>query len=279
MSILKVKSIYDNLSKTELKIADYILENYGKIIYMPVTELAHECKAGETSIIRFCQKLGYKGFHDFKLSLAKENIDDNTHIHGNKIKGGNDIPSIVNQIKINNITAINNTASLLDFDNISIAAKKISKAAIVDIYGVGASSFTAGDLTYKLLRLGINVRNYSDNHLALMSASTLNRESVAIGISFSGCTKDTVDALKTAKGNNAYTIAITNHLRSPITNYAELSLFTSAEETPLRSGALTSKIAQLFILDILYTVIILNIKEKAYSYLDKTAKSVVERLY
>ena len=279
MSILKVKSIYDSLSKTELKIADYIFANCEKVIYMSVTELAHECKAGETSIIRFCQKLEYKGFQDFKLALAKENIDDSTHIHGNKIIEGNDIPSIVNQIRNNNIAAINNTASLLSFKNIDLTAEKISKASIVDIYGVGASSFTAGDLTYKLLRLGINVRNYADNHLELMSAATLNKRSVAIGISFSGCTRDTVDALKTAKENKAYTIAITNHLRSPITNYADLSLFTSAEETPLRSGALTSKIAQLFILDILYTVIAVKIKEKAYNNLDKTAKSVVDRLY
>jgi DNA-binding MurR/RpiR family transcriptional regulator len=279
MSILKIKSIYDSLSKTEFKIADYILTNYEKVIYMSVTELAHECNAGETSIIRFCQKLEYKGFQDFKLSLAKENIDDTTHIHGNKIAEGNDVLSIVQQIQNNNIAAINNTAQLINFENLKLAADKIAAAEIVDIYGVGASSFTAGDLTYKLLRLGINVRNYQDNHLELMSAATLNKNSVAIGISFSGCTKDTVDTLKTAKEANAYTIAITNHLRSPITKYADVSLFTSAEETPLRSGALTSKIAQLFILDILYTVIAVQIKKKAYNNLDKTAKSVVDRLY
>jgi DNA-binding MurR/RpiR family transcriptional regulator len=279
MSILKIRSIYDSLSKTEIKIADFILKNFEKVIYMSVTELAHECSAGETTIIRFCQKLEYKGFQDFKLSLAKENIDNSTHIHGNKISGGNDVQSIVRQIQNNNISAINNTAQLLNFKNLEIAANKIASAEIIDIYGIGASSFTAGDLTYKLLRLGLNVRNYSDNHLELMSAATLSKKSVAIGISFSGCTKDTVDALKTAKETKAYTIAITNHLRSPITEHAKLSLFTSAEETPLRSGALTSKIAQLFVLDILYTVIAVKIKDKAYNNLDKTAKSVVDRLY
>ena len=279
MSILKVKSIYDSLSKTEIKIADYILNNCRKVIYMSVTELAHSCNAGETTIIRFCQKLEYKGFQDFKLAIAKENIDDSTHVHGNKIEKGDGINSIIGQIKNNNLAAINNTAELIDTNKLELAAEKIISADIVDIYGVGASNFTAGDLTYKLLRLGINVRSYQDNHLELMSAATLSKKSTAIGISFSGCTKDTVDALRTAKNANSYTIAITNHLRSPITNYADLSLFTAAEETPLRSGALTSKIAQLFVLDILYTVIAVKIKSKAYNNLDKTAKSVVDRLY
>lgn len=279
MSILKIKSIYDSLSKTELKIADYILKNFNNVIYMSVTELANACNAGETSIIRFCQKLEFKGFQDFKLSLAKENIDESTHIHGNNFTNTDDASYILKQIQQNNIAAINNTASILDLDKIKLAANKIISSDKVDIYGVGASCFTAGDLLYKLLRIGINVRCYFNNHLELMSAAVLGKESVAIGISFSGCTKDTVDALRTAKETGAFTIAITNHMYSPITKYADVSLFTSTQETPLRSGALTSKIAQLFILDVLYSMIAVNIKDSAYCNLDKTAKSVVDRLY
>ncbi|HJO93146.1 MAG TPA: MurR/RpiR family transcriptional regulator, partial [Victivallales bacterium] len=97
------------------------------------------------------------------------------------------------------VAAIENTVSMVNINYIEKASDKILKSDRVEIYGVGASAFTAGDLMYKLIRLGINASTYGDNHLQLMSAATLDNKSTALGISYSGGTIDTVSSLRTAK--------------------------------------------------------------------------------
>ncbi len=279
MSILTIRSFYNNFSKTEKKIADFVLSKPNKIVYMSITEFAEECNVGETSIIRFCRKIGLKGYQEFKLTLAKENMGYSENIYGSDIKEGDSTSELVHKIKNNNVAAIENTVSMVNINYIEKASDKILKSDRVEIYGVGASAFTAGDLMYKLIRLGINASTYGDNHLQLMSAATLDNKSTALGISYSGGTIDTVSSLRTAKKSGAFTIAITNFIKSPITEFADIVLLTSASETPLRSGALSSKVAQLVLMDILYTVTAVKSGNKAFSNLDKTAESVLEKLY
>lgn len=276
--LLKIRSLYTSFSKTEKRVADYILENGDKIIYMSVTEFAENCEVGETTIIRFCRKIGLKGYQEFKLLLAREMVNPEENLHEN-VKNEDEIDDIINKIANSNIQVIKDTSNLLSKEHVQKAVEVIINANKVDIYGVGASAFTAGDAKYKFMRLGINCEAFSDAHMQAMSAVNLTENSVAIGISFSGSTKDTVDSLELAKKSGAFTIAITNYIKSPITKVADLVLLTSAKETPLRSGALTSKIAQLHILDILYTALAIKKDKKAYEALNKTAEAVLPKLY
>jgi RpiR family transcriptional regulator, carbohydrate utilization regulator len=276
--ILQVKSLYNSFSKTEKKIADYLFENSGKVIYLSVTEFAEKCEVGETSIIRFCRRIGLKGYQEFKLILARESVSPKENFHA-RINDSNDIEGIINSITAVNIEAIENTSKILSRTRLQKSVDAILSADKVDIYGVGASAFTAGDAKYKFMRIGINCECVSDPHFQCMSAVNLTSKSVAIGISFSGSTKDTIDSLSIAKKTGAFTIAITNYEKSPITKYADAVLLSSAEETPLRSGALTSKIAQLQILDILYTAVAIRMEETAYKNLNKTGEAVLSKMY
>lgn len=276
--ILKVKSLYNSFSKTEKKIADYMFENIQKIIFMSITEFADSCEVGETSIIRFCRSIGLTGYQEFKLILARESVDPKENLH-QRINNADDMEGIINSITNVNIEAIKNTSMVISKERLQSAVNAIISADKLDIYGVGASAFTAGDAKYKFMRIGINCEALGDPHLQCMSAVNLTKKSVAIGISFSGSTRDTVDSLSIAKKAGAFTIAITNYEKSPITKFSDVVLLTSAEETPLRSGALTSKIAQLQILDILYTAIALKMQDKAYENLDKTGESVLSKMY
>jgi len=275
---LKIRTLYNSFSKTAKKIADYVLENRDEIIYMSVTELAEKCEVGETTIIRFCRKIGLKGYQEFKLVLARE-MANKQEIVSDKVTNEDDIETIINKVTESNIQAIRDTARLISRDTIEKAAEVIIGSDKVDVYGVGSSGFTAGDTKYKFMRIGIKCESFSDPHMQCMSAVNLTDKSVAIGISSSGSTKDTVDSLSKAKEAGAFTIAITNYAKSPITNVADLVLLTVARETPIRSGALTSKIAQLDVIDILYTVIAIKSEKKAYEYLNKTAEAVLQKLY
>jgi RpiR family carbohydrate utilization transcriptional regulator len=276
--LLKIRSLYSSFSKTEKKIADYVLTNDYKIIYMSVTELAENCEVGETSIIRFCRTIGLKGYQEFRLVLARESIEPRENVH-EKIKEDDTIEEIIDKITTVNIQAIQNTSRVISLSALNKAIDAIIKADKVNVYGVGASSFTAGDALYKLMRIGINCESLCDAHLQNMSVVNLTQKSVAIGISFSGSTKDTVDSLSLAKKAGAFTIAITNYEKSPITKFADVVLLNSAEETPLRSGSLTAKIAQLQVLDVLYTGIALKLGDRAHKLLNRTADAVLPKLY
>lgn len=276
--LLKIRSLYNAFSKTEKKVADYIFENGNKAIYMSITELAENCDVGETTIIRFCRKIGLKGYQEFKLVLAREMVKPHENVLDN-VANDDSLSELIKKITITNIKAIEDTARMISDENLDRAVNAILKADKVDIYGVGASAFTAGDAKYKLMRIGVKCEAFADPHMQSMSAVLLTDKSAAIGISFSGSTRDTTDSLTLAKKAGAYTIAITNYAKSPITKVADAVLLTSATETPLRSGALTSKIAQLHVLDILYTALTLKLNDKSYEYLNKTAEAVLPKLY
>ncbi|WP_027630405.1 MurR/RpiR family transcriptional regulator [Ruminiclostridium cellobioparum] len=276
--LLKIRSLYSSFSKIEKKIADYIFLHEIEIIYMSITEFSENCEVSETSIVRFCRKINLKGYQEFKLVLARECVNPQENLH-EKIHGDDNIEEIINKITVANIEAIKNTSKILSTAAMEKAINAILAADRIDIYGVGASAFTAGDAKYKFMRIGIKCESFSDPHLQNMSAVNLDSKSVAIGISFSGSTKDTVDSLALAKKAGAFTIAITNYEKSPITKYANAILLTSAEETPLRSGALTSKIAQLQVLDIFYTAVAIRRGDLAFDMLNKTAEAVLPKLY
>lgn len=196
--LLKVRSLYNSFSKTEKKVADYLLDHYDKVIYMSVTEFAENCDVGETTIIRFCRKIGLKGYQEFKLVLAREIVNPQEDVHQD-IDVKDDINSIIKKIIATNIKAIEDTSKLISPKQLEKAVNAISIAKKVDIYGVGASAFTAGDTKYKLMRIGVMCEAFGDPHMQCMSAVNLDKNCAAIGISFSGSTKDTVDSLTLAK--------------------------------------------------------------------------------
>jgi DNA-binding MurR/RpiR family transcriptional regulator len=128
----------------------------------------------------------------------------------------------------------------------------IANAGRVDVYGVGASAFVAADLQQKLHRIGRVSFAWNDTHIMLTSAAVLRPGDVAVAISHTGSTTDTVEALRTAREHGATTIALTNYPTSPVTEVADLVLTTAARETTFRSGATSSRIAQLTVIDCLF---------------------------
>ncbi|MDI3310333.1 MAG: MurR/RpiR family transcriptional regulator [Thermoanaerobacterium sp.] len=276
--ILKIRSVYNSLTKTEKKVADYVLNNVGDVIYLSITELAEKADVGETTIVRFCRHIGMSGFQEFKLNIAKDMVGPETSIHEG-INFQDSLETLVQKITTENTLVLSNTTKILSLNELERAVDAILKANKIEIFGVGASGYTALDAKYKFMRLGLNVNANLDPHIQAISAVGLHDGDVAIGISFSGSTKDTVETCRLAKEAGAKIICITNYARSPITSNADIVLLTSARETPLRSGALTSKIAQLHLLDILYTAVAIRLKDKAIQNINKTAKAVLDKLY
>ena len=150
----------------------------------------------------------------------------------------------------------------------------IAAAGRVDVYGVGASAFVAADLQQKLHGFGRVSFNWSDTHIMLTSAAVLSPGDVAIGISHTGSTIDTVEALREARRAGATTVALTNFPRSPITRVADFILTTAARETTFRSGATASRIAQLTVIDCLFIGVAQQHLESARTALESTYAAV-----
>ncbi|KKI92100.1 transcriptional regulator [Bacillus sp. SA1-12] len=276
--IVLISSIYKSLTKAEQKVADFVLTDPHEAVYSSVTDLAEKSGVGETSVIRFCRKLGFKGFQEFKLTVAQNLVSPEELVHG-KLDEKDSADIMARKITTQNIQILEDTFNLVQKDKLEMAANVILKAKKIYMYGVGSSGITAMDLKNRFMRLGLNVEAVSDSHFMAMSASLVSKDDVVIGISTSGSTKDIVEAIKIAKANNAHIICLTNYALSPITTHANITLLAAAREAPLQGGSFSAKIAQLQILEILITLIGLKQKKKSIESIEKTAKAVLNKMY
>jgi len=273
---LNIKMLYDEMGKAEKRIADWIFENPGKIISLSIVELADLCKCSEATIVRFSKRLGFGGYQELKISIAAEGgaASISTGITAD------DTPFGIYEKVCNDIyMSMEKTKKSLDEKSLKAACDKISAADKIVVFGLGNSASVATDVSHKFLRAGLNSVAYSDNHMQVIAASHLKEGDVAIGISHSGSSKDIVDALKLAREHGAATIAITNSGKSPLLKFADIALFTSADETEYSILALNSRIVQLAIVDSIYHYIVLNHSEKAMDSIKETERSLLNKKY
>lgn len=280
--IPSISSSKKSLTKTEKKIAEKILKNPEEIVYSSITDLAEKVNVGDATIIRFCRKFDCKGYHEFKMRLAQEiwaNSDDNTTGIEREIGINDNVSDVIQKIYNSNIKALKETISLIKEEDVKKAAEIIEDSKKIHFYGIGASAIIALDAKYKYSRIGLNVDVYTDGHAMFMDGSLLGTGDAVVGISYSGSTRDTVDALRIAKESGAKTICITHHMKSPITQYADVVLVTGSKETPFQGGALSTKVAQMYVLDILYTEVFKKDIKRYETNKKRTSEVLVEKLY
>jgi DNA-binding MurR/RpiR family transcriptional regulator len=282
----KIKTVYNHLSKSEKKVADYVLEHGHEVTRLPLTDLAQKSQVSEPTVVRFTKRVGFSGYSDLKLSIMKDwgkktvTQDNNASLlidlHVNKDDKLEDIPGKMIHITMK---ALQDTLRIIDISEYLKAVKSLSEANIIDIYGVGNSGSITNDLMNKLMRIGLNARAFNDNHLQQISATHLTKDDVAIAISHSGSTKDVIDTLKIAKENGARTIALSNYKASEISKYADIQLFTGDFETTFYSETMVSRISQLAIVDMLYMGLLLSDYSKYTNRLDKINLLVEKKNY
>jgi DNA-binding MurR/RpiR family transcriptional regulator len=246
------------LSQMERKLAERILASPAEIVHMGITELAEQCGVSPATITRFCKVFHFKGFPDFKVNLAAEiaGSDQGLQEGGSSyqdIVAGNPLSTIVEAMQANHLASIRDTTSLLNIERLEAAVELLCRARRVDLYGMATSSIVAQDFYQKLIRIGVNCTAFADSHMQITSASTLGEGDVAFAVSYSGETPETIDALSCAGAGGASTIALTSYGSSTLAAQADIPLFSSSLEKGMRRGDMASRIAQLHIIDILFT--------------------------
>ncbi|MGE5553576.1 MAG: MurR/RpiR family transcriptional regulator [Betaproteobacteria bacterium] len=272
----RIRDLQERLSSTERVVAQFVLERPREVVFSSITELADSLNVGETTVLRFCRKVGFKGYQEFKLSLASS-LGEGAVATTAVLEGV--APDPLAALAEENIRAIRETAAVCRAEALTAAAEALVNARRIHFYGVGSSGVTALDAKYKFLRIGLMADSFPDTHLQAMAASSLDRQDAAVGLSVSGSTKDTVESLKLARQAGARTISITSYARSPITRYSDVVLLMATRESPLQGGGYSAKIAQLHVLDLLATTVAEKLGRKALLYRERTAKAVLDKLY
>lgn len=259
--ILQIKSQYNTFNETEKKVAEYIINNPGGIIYSTISQVAEMLDVADATIFRFCKKINLKGFQDLKITLATEFTKGTNSYANEQIDATDNEQTIVNKVFNANITALNDTLHSVDSKLIAKAANSVLSADQIVFYGNGGSGAVAMDAHQKFLRTGLKVSVYTDNHLQLMSVAQLTEKDLIIVFSHSGSNLNMMNVLDVAKENGTKSIGITSFSRSPIGERVDISLNAISQETGYQFEAFASRIAHLTIIDSIYISVMLKRKE------------------
>lgn len=262
--LIRISNMLEDLSTREKKVADYILRQPEEIKDLNTYEIAERTETSQATVVRFAKRIGFKGFPDFKLALSQDLGNRKAEAHVNiiheEIKADDSFDIIGKKISNANVVAINNTYDVTDFDELEKAVVAIGKANKIMIAGVGFSGIVAKDLYYKLLELGKHAIIETDTHMQLSCLSTMTSKDILFIISHSGKTVEMYNIVKVAKSKNIKIIAMTSIAPNPIRELADIRLSTVEMKNNFRSTALSPRISQLTIIDMLYVKLMLENK-------------------
>lgn len=277
-ALAKIKHASEQLTNSERKVASYIELNPQSVIQMTLSEFAQACGVSEATIVRFIRKIGFETFQELKFSLAKDE-HQSYQVDESSIAPTDSPADVLRKVTAGAIKTIQNTYGVTNLDEYVRLAHAVRSARRIEIYGVGSSGAVAQLLQYKLIRSGYNAVALTDPHMQSFSASLLSAKDLAIAISQSGSTKDTVDTLEIAKEHGAVTAAITDHRNSPIAKFASIIIETFSSENPIDTAAGRSVLAQVYAIEVLTGILHILDYEHCRQFGDETARAVLKKLY
>ena len=135
--ISKIKSVYSELYAKGQQIATVILKDPNKVIYQSIKELAAECGTSESSIVRFCKTIGYSGYNELKLELAKCTFEIETvnELLSEAKPSQSTIENITRGLFTDTSTLLQNLLSTLDYCVIGDIISTILNAKVLYVNG------------------------------------------------------------------------------------------------------------------------------------------------
>lgn len=254
--ISNIHNCYASLTDTEKKIADTILNSPVEAVNMSAKELADRSDTVPSSVMRFCKSVGAKGFSDFKISLSaelgsKKRSDEQDVRDMLPVYEGDTPEEVFGKVFASGIHTLEDTLSMMDFEQIGAVTQVLKQANRVVLFGVGTSSVIAMDAQYRFAQLGLSTAACTDILFMKVTAANLKPGDVAVGISHSGNTKATVDALRRAKKAGAATIAISSFAQSRLAKESDYRMIAFSDDQNYPVEAVSARIAHMCIVDAL----------------------------
>ncbi|MDR1930358.1 MAG: MurR/RpiR family transcriptional regulator [Treponema sp.] len=253
-----IREYVPRLPRAERRAAEYVLAEPKKTLYFNISELAKQSGVSQAAIVRFCRRIGADGFAGFKLRLSHDvfRISDERYLPDLDLEADREPGTVVKNVIAGVQRGMAWLESLSDIHLLNSAVRMIQEARLNHIFGIGASSLAAQDLYQKLLRIGIPATAPLDTDLQITAACNLKAEDTAVVISYSGETPAMLTAALWAKKKGAGLITLTMESKNSLRNSADIALLVPASERVYRTGAMVSRITQLAVIDMLYSLLL-----------------------
>lgn len=271
-----IRSAYHGLTKSEQRIAEYIMENADTIMEETIPRLAAHTGSSEITVSRFCKKLGFSGLQSLKIALAAE-LSSEGDLRYQDIHPEDSYAILAEKVFQNISDGLTDTLKLLDYQAVEQAVDALVKAKRIAVYGFGNSATVCRDIETRFLRFGMVVQSYADSHQQVTSASLLTPEDVVIAISHTGATIAMLDTVKVAKKNGAKIIVITSYAKSSLAELADITLIGMGREVHYRSEAVASRLIHMAITDVLYTGIAMKIPARYRDNISRMRAVIAEK--
>ncbi len=259
--IARIQGNFHDFTPAERRIAEAVLADPDGLVLASITDLAERSGGSEAAVSRFARKLGYGSFAEFKLALSRDIAPTGKPVYGD-VELGDDVETVVAKVAAGNIRAIDDAVRRVDQAALAEAARRISVANRVAFFGFAGSAIAAQDAMNHFVRAIPNVFHFVDSHEQTIWTSLCGPGDVLVLCSHSGASRDLVDLARLAVDRGAFVVAITNQGGNALAEVAQLNLHTSTRDSRFREEALTSRIATLTLIDILYVLVALQRPEE-----------------
>nr|WP_136252708.1 SIS domain-containing protein [Ningiella ruwaisensis] len=273
----KLKALLPTLSNSEEKLAQFILRSPNALRDLSSQKLASTVGVSQSSVVKFAQKLKYKGYPALKMAVLDDlkNADtDHQTLHGS-IAVDDDYATMANKLLQSKIAVLNQTKELNDAQSLAKAVAMLSDARRVLITGIGGSALVGKDFAFKLQKLGILALSEVDGHAQLALASTMTKNDLVFAISESGATREVVNVVNEARANKAKVISVTKFGDTPVSSFADLRLYSVAEEAATRISSILARTAQELVIDMLFIALMQASNDKR-ALLEKSRSVVAQ---
>ncbi len=270
--LIRLRESRNAVSSAEGAIVDYLLKYPENAVNFSIHELAEKTFSSPSTIIRMCRRVGFDGYKEFRraitceLAVRKQTENEEKR----EISRSDSMQEIVDKITYKNIISLEDTKNLLDIETLEKCVELICKSKTICLFGIGSSLCVARDAYLKFLRLSKPCTINDDWHSQLLQARNMTKEDVGLVVSYSGQTVEVLECMKAMRENDVPIISITRYSPSPVSELSTYNIYVAANESTFRSGAMSSRISQLNVVDILYTAFANSEYEYCLERLSKT---------
>lgn len=256
----RIQALQPDMPAALARVADYLLTHPQAPLTLSIGELAEQAGTSPATVTRFCRMVGYAGYVELRVGIAtdvgRSTARESWATEIGREFGPDDTPEhLLARLIGSHTKSLREATSAIDLEVMSEVSRRIARSRHVDVYGVGGSAMLAEELQSRLYRIGVPAFAWAEVHSGLTSAAIQDADTVAIGISTTGRTEETIEMLAEAGRAGAFTVAISNNPGSPLDELADRSIVTSVYEQALQPDDLSAKHGQLLVLDLLYLLV------------------------
>ena len=275
----KISNMYYGLTASEKKTADFVMSHRTETQYMSIADLADASGVAEATVSRFCRTLGYEGYNLFKLAIANASSasDVGSEMPEGNVTENDSFTEMCQKLFAADRDAMVQTMSVIDKSHIAEAVDMLAGAKKVLCMGQGGSMLLASECAHLFSTVAGKFFSVADSHSQIIAAANMSSDDVLLFFSYSGATRDMLETLTVAKENKVRVILITRFPKSPGAAYADLVLPCGSNESPLQLSSVAAKIAQLYLMDVLFTEYCRREPETALKSREKIASALAKK--